>query len=145
MLRVDLPAEGRQGHRPDGCLEQAFIEAAGADNLNGRCFLTFGGVPPEKQEGPGKEFVDKYQAKFGAMPEPYAIYGYEAAKVALKAIADAGKKDRRAITDAGFAIRNFDGALGTWSFDENGDTDMTRMSGSTVTDGKFEFVKLLGE
>ena len=79
------------------------------------------------------------------MPEAYAIYGYEAAKVALEAIADAGKKDRRAVTDAAFAIRDFDGALGNWSFDENGDTDLTIMSGITVKDGKFEFVKLLGE
>ncbi len=28
----------------------------------------------------GKEFVDKYEAKFGHMPEAYAIYAYEAAK-----------------------------------------------------------------
>jgi branched-chain amino acid transport system substrate-binding protein len=130
---------------PDGCFEDAFIEAATAENLNDRAFLTFGGVPPEKQEGPGKEFVDKYKEKYGAMPEPYAIYGYEAAKVALRAIADAGKKDRRAITDAAFAIRDFEGSLGTWSFDANGDTDLTIMSGSTVKNGKFEFVKILGE
>ena len=84
---------------PDGCYEQAFIDSAGADNLNGRCYVTFGGMPPEEQVGPGKEFVDKYQEKYGAMPEAYAIYAYEATKVALKAIADANVKDRRAITD----------------------------------------------
>jgi branched-chain amino acid transport system substrate-binding protein len=147
QIAKDMAASGMTAKImvPDGCLEQAFIEAATAENLNDRAFITFGGVPPDKQEGAGKAFVDKYQEKYGAMPEPYAIYGYEAAKVALKAIADAGKKDRRAVTDAAFAIRDFDGALGTWSFDENGDTDLTIMSGSTVKDGKFEFVKILGE
>lgn len=130
---------------PDGCYEQAFIEAAGAENLNDRCFLTFGGVPPDKQVGKGKEFVDRYKEKFGSMPEAYAIYAYEAARVALKAIDNAGSKDRRAIADAALAIESFEGALGTWSFDENGDTDLLKMSGITVRDGAFEFVKLLGE
>jgi branched-chain amino acid transport system substrate-binding protein len=130
---------------PDGCLEEAFIEAAGAENLNDRCYITFGGVPPKEQKGAGAEFVKKYKEKYNSDPEPYAIYGYEAAKVALRAINDAGKKDRRTITDAAFNIKGFEGALGKWSFDENGDTDMQMMSGSKVTDGQFEFVKLLGE
>src|SRR5262249_28339699 len=70
---------------PDGCMENAFIKAAGPENANDRVFITFGGVPPEKQVGKGKEFVDKYIAKYGIAPEAYAIYGYEAAKVALEA------------------------------------------------------------
>jgi len=130
---------------PDGCYEQAFLEAAGSENLNGRCFLTFGGVPPEQLAGKGKEFVDQYTAKHGSLPEAYAVYAYDAAKAALKAIEKAGKKDRRAIADAALAIKDFDGALGTWSFDANGDTDLSTMSGIAVANGKFEFVKLLGK
>lgn len=130
---------------PDGCYENAFIEAAGADNLNGRCYLTFGGMPPENQVGKGKEFVENYTKQHNSMPQAYAVYAYEAAKVALRAIDDAGKKDRRAIADAALAIKDFEGALGTWSFDENGDTDLSKMSGITVVDGKFQFVKFLGE
>ena len=129
---------------PDGCYEQAFIEAAGAENLEDRCYLTFGGVPPDKQVGMGMEFVQKYQETYGSMPEAYAIYAYEAANVALEAIRSAGRKNRRAIVEAALALENFEGALGTWSFDENGDTDLSRMSGIVVRDGKFEFVKLLG-
>jgi len=56
----------------------------------------------------------------------------------------AGKKDRAAILEAAFAIRDFPGALGTWSFDQNGDTTLRTLSGSTVHNGKFEFVRLLG-
>ena len=129
---------------PDGCMENAFIKAAGPENANDRVFITFGGVPPEKQVGKGKEFVDKYIAKYGIAPEAYAIYGYEAAKVALEAVRRAGKKDRAAILEAAFAIRDFPGALGTWSFDQNGDTTLRTLSGSTVHNGKFEFVRLLG-
>src|SRR5688572_26020371 len=104
---------------PDGCFEDAFINSAGAENLNDRALITFGGLPPEKLKGKGAEFVKSYKTKYGKDPEAYAVYGYEAAKVALKAIGDAAKKDRDAIRDACLKIRNFDGALGKWSFDKN--------------------------
>jgi branched-chain amino acid transport system substrate-binding protein len=130
---------------PDGCMENAFIEAAGPENVNDRAFVTFGGVVPDKLTGSGKEFVDKYKAKFSKDPEAYALYSYEATKVALEAIRKAGKKDRTAILDACRELKEFPGALGTWSFDENGDTTVKKLSGSVVHDGKFQFVKMLGE
>ncbi len=140
---------------PDGCMEQAFIAAAGAENLNDRCFVTFGGLPPEAFEEnnpdliakhkPEKEFVDHYKQRFGRLPEAYAIYGYEAAKVGVEAIRRAGKKDRAAIVAACLAIKDFHGALGTWSFDENGDTTLKHLSGNIVHDGHFKFVKFLGD
>lgn len=132
---------------PDGCYEKAFIESAGADVLNGRCYVTFGGLPPSelvKQGGKSKAFVEAYERKFGKMPdEAYAVYGYECALVALEAIRRAGEKNRQAITYAAHTIRNFQGALGTWSFDANGDTTLRVMSGSVVRDGQFQFETLL--
>ena len=130
---------------PDGCMEEAFIQSAGAQNLNDRCYVTFGGLPPEKLTGPGKVFVEKYQKKYGGTPEAYAIYGYEAANIALEAVRRAGKKDRAAIVEACLSIKDFDGSLGKWSFDENGDTTLVALSGNVVRGGKFEFVKLLGD
>ena len=131
---------------PDGCYEPTFIQQAGADTFKAlKCYVTFGGTAPDKATGKGKEFVDKYRAKFNTMPEGYAMYGYEAAKVALEAIRKAGKKDRKAILDACFAIKDFDGALGKWSFDANGDTTARTMSGSVVKDGDFAFVAQLDE
>ena len=128
---------------PDGCREQVFIDSAGAANLEGRCFVTFGGLPPEKLTGKGKEFVERYRAKHGELPEAYAVYGYEAACVALRAIRDAGVKDRRAISDAALALKDFDGALGHWGFDGNGDTTMQTLTVSVVRGGKFEFEEVL--
>jgi branched-chain amino acid transport system substrate-binding protein len=130
---------------PDGCFEDAFITAAGQQNLESRCFVTFGGVPPSQLTGKGKTFVDAYRAKYGAEPEAYAVYGYECGKVVLDAIARAGKRDRAAIVAAIAATKDYDGALGKWSFDANGDTTLKTVSGNTVKGGKFEFVKLLGE
>lgn len=129
---------------PDACYEEAFIESAGPENLNDRCYVTFGGLPPEEFTGSGAKFVEAYQAKYHSKPEGYAIYGYEAAKVALEAISKAGKKDRAAIVEACRNIKDFDkGALGKWSFDENGDTTIATISGNEVKDGKFTFVKQL--
>ena len=132
---------------PDACYEEAFIESAGAENVNDRCYVTFGGLPPERarraRQGVRREVHGSATA---GKPEGYAIYGYEAAKVALEAIARAGVKDREAIRKACLAIKDFDkGALGTWSFDANGDTTLTTISGNIVHDGQFEFVKLLGQ
>ncbi len=128
---------------PDGCLEQVFIDSAGAANLEGRCFVTFGGLPPDRLAGKGADFVARYRAKHGELPEAYAVYGYEAACVALRAIREAGTKDRRAIADAALAIRDFDGALGHWGFDANGDTTMRTLTVSGVKDGRFVFEETL--
>ncbi|MBI3855576.1 MAG: branched-chain amino acid ABC transporter substrate-binding protein [Planctomycetes bacterium] len=142
MLGVGLDAKFMC---PDGCYENAFIDSAGADNLAGRALITFGGLPPERLTGKGAAFVKNYQAKYKKMPEGYAVYGYECGKVALAAIARAGKKDRDAIRAAGLTIKNFDGALGKWSFDKNGDTTLRTMSGNGVKAGQFEFMTVLGE
>lgn len=132
---------------PDGCYEFAFIEAAGAANVNDRCYVTFGGMPVDEQlKTPhGKKFVESYRKKFASNPEAYAIYGYEAAKVAIAAITKAGKRDRAAIVEAALGLKDFEGALGRWSFDKNGDTTLTTMSVSKVHDGKFQFVKVMSK
>jgi len=131
---------------PDGCYENAFIQAAGANTFNKlKAYVTFGGMPPKEMQGKGKAFVENYKKKFGTEPEGYSVYGYEAAQVALEAIRKAGKKDRNAVREACLAIKDFEGALGTWSFDANGDTTSSVMSGSTVADGDFKFVKVLGQ
>jgi branched-chain amino acid transport system substrate-binding protein len=146
QIAKDLVAVGLNAKMmvPDGCFENAFIAAAGASNANDRVFITFGGVPPEKLTGAGAEFVKRYKAKYNTEPEAYAVYGYVSAQVALDGIKRAAKKDRGAIVDAIKAYKADDGALGAFSFSENGDTTMTVMSGNTVKNGKFEFVTKLG-
>jgi len=145
QLVKDFVAVGLTGKImvPDGCFEEAFIQAAGADNVNDRVYLTFGGLPPEKLTGQGAEFVKAYQQKYGTPPEAYAVYGYVAAKVVLEAIKLAGKKDRAAISAAAMQVKFEDSALGKFSFTEHGDTTLTVMSGNMIKGGKFEFVTLL--
>ncbi len=126
---------------PDGIFEEAFLKDAG-EAAEGS-FITFGGVPADKMTGKGAEWYGKYKDKYKSEPEAYAAYGYEAAKVTLAAIAKAGKKDRAAIMDALMATKDYDGVLGKWSFDQNGDTSLTTMSGQVVKSGKFQFEKTL--
>jgi len=141
----DLRASGFPGKLmiPDGCVETAFIQSTGPENCI-ETYATFGGLPADQLTGKGAEFVRRYREKYQIEPEAYAVYGYEAGRVALDAIARAGKKDRLAILDAVAATRDFEGVLGRWSFDPNGDTTLTTMSGLVIRDGKFHFVETLG-
>jgi branched-chain amino acid transport system substrate-binding protein len=130
---------------PDGCFEDALIAAAGPENANERAFITFGGLPPEKLTGKGGEFVTKYKERYKAMPEAYAVYGYAAAQTAIEALKRAGKKDRAAVRDATAQVKSSEGVLGSWEFDQNGDTTAKVMSGNVVKAGKFEFSTVLGQ
>jgi branched-chain amino acid transport system substrate-binding protein len=147
QLAKDLVAGGAKVTLmvPDGCRELAFIEAAGKDTLDGRTYCTFGGLPPNELPAKGREFYESYKKKFGSEPESYAVYGYEAAGVVLEAIRRAGTKDREAIRQAVAGLRDYEGALGKWSFDENGDTTLKVMMIEQIKDGKFVPVKVVAQ
>jgi branched-chain amino acid transport system substrate-binding protein len=79
-----------------------------------------GGVSP---------FLPAYQAKYGpGLPDPYAIYGYETMKLALNTIASLGSSgnNRAAVLAALFAVKDRHSVLGTYGFDKNGDTTLTK-------------------
>ena len=61
----------------------------------------------------------------------------------LEAIKKVGKKDREAILQGvpGDRRTSTGGALGKWSFDENGDTTLQKLTISKVEGGKFKPVK----
>jgi branched-chain amino acid transport system substrate-binding protein len=129
---------------PDGINCSEFLKQAGpaAEGI----YSTFGGVPPEKYTGKAAEWLKAYDAKFqNKNPNPYAIYGYEAAKVVLAAIAKAGDKadDRATVLANVMGTKDYDGVLGKWSFDANGDTTLTQFSGSIGKSGAWSFVKEL--
>ncbi len=131
----------------DGLYEQAFIDIAGKAAKD--VYVTFGGIPPSELTGKADQWRNEYKARYGADPEPYALYGYVAAQVLLDAferVCAAGglPSDRKAVRDAVFATKDFNSIVGKFSIDANGDTTLTAMSGSQVKNGKFEFVTLLG-
>jgi branched-chain amino acid transport system substrate-binding protein len=134
---------------PDGIYEDAFIEAAG-EAAEGT-YITFGGIGPENYEGAAAEFRDTYREKYGEL-QGYTIYGYEAANVVFDAIERASKAGaktaeelRKGVLDALADWKDYEGTLGTWSFDANGDTSLTVFAGFEVQDGKFVETTKLGE
>jgi branched-chain amino acid transport system substrate-binding protein len=132
---------------PDGIQTQAFIDGAGADVAEG-AYASVAGLAPDNWTDAGKKFLADYEAKYGKLTEPYAIYGYEAMNVLLKAIEDVcasggDPTDRAQVTKAVMATKDFDGVLGKWSFDENGDTTLTSMTIYQVQGGAYKSVDTL--
>jgi branched-chain amino acid transport system substrate-binding protein len=121
---------------PDGLYQQGFIDDAG--NAANGIYVTFGAGAGSKRTGKGAEWYRNFRVRFSAEPEVYAAYGCEATSVALDAIRRAGKKDRNAVREAVLAAKEYDGVLGRWSFDQNGDTTLTTISGREIKDRKFD-------
>lgn len=138
-LVKDLRSGGCQAlfMAPDANKEDAFLEAAGPAAEGS--LVTLGGLPPEQMNEQARSWVRRYRERFGSEPEAYAIYSYEATSMVVDAIEKAGVKDRERIRQEIFATRDYQGVLGQWSFDENGDTSLTAMSGYEVVGGKFVF------
>jgi branched-chain amino acid transport system substrate-binding protein len=128
---------------PDGVAETAFTSKIGAAQKN--TFITNPTLDPKLYPAGAQRFFNTYKSKFGKDPEPYAIYGYEAMKVALLAIQNAGDKgnDRAAVVDAFYKIKNRQSVLGTYSIDANGDTTLSDYGGNRVKNGKLVFDKVI--
>jgi branched-chain amino acid transport system substrate-binding protein len=129
---------------PDGVAETAFTTKLGS-SVEKVTYVTNPTLDPKLYPASGQEFFKTYKAKYGADPEAYAIYGYEAMGVLLEAIKNAGAKgnDRQAVIDAFFKIKNRESVLGTYSIDENGDTTLSDYGGDRVVGGKLVFDKVI--
>jgi branched-chain amino acid transport system substrate-binding protein len=146
-LRDAMPDVKLMG--PDGIYDSEFIQAAGKAAEG--TYATFGGLPADKLTGKGAEFYATYTERYPDAPAAaYTAYGYEAAKVILAAIERAAATNpsdlnamRAAVLKEVFATKDFDGILGTWSFNSEGDTSLTAMSGSMVVEGEFMFDSII--
>jgi branched-chain amino acid transport system substrate-binding protein len=126
---------------PDGIQTQAFIDGAGASVAEG-AYASVAGLAPENYTAAGKKFLASYEAKYGHLTEPYAILGYEDINVVLAGIesvcaAGGDPTDRATVTKAVLSTKDFNGVLGTWSFDANGDTTLTDMTIYQSQGGKY--------
>jgi branched-chain amino acid transport system substrate-binding protein len=115
---------------PDGDCESGFTNPKKGGipaSLGSRFQCTVATLDLKAYPG-GRDFLAAFKAKYGtANPDPYAIYGYEAMKLGLDTIAKLGDKgsDRSAVLQALFATKDRASVLGTYSFDQNGDTSLT--------------------
>jgi branched-chain amino acid transport system substrate-binding protein len=129
---------------PDGVAESAFSTKLGS-SVEKQTYITNPTLDPKLYPPAAQDFFSKFKQKFGNEPQPYAIYGYEAMKVALLAIQNAGDKgnDKQAVIDAFFKIKDRDSVLGKYSIDENGDTTLSDYGADRVEGGKLVFDKVI--
>src|SRR5215217_7802151 len=132
---------------PDGIFVDTLLSQAG-DSAEG-IYVTFGGLPQSELSEEGQKFVDDFESKYDEPIQPYTAYAYEAANVMLDAIEKASKEaggdvpDREAVVQQIFATEDYHGVLGTWSFDEDGDTTLTELSVQKVENGEFTLDRVL--
>jgi branched-chain amino acid transport system substrate-binding protein len=129
---------------PDGVADSAFTTKLGSA-VEKMTYITNPTLDPKLYPPAAQDFFAKFKEKYGKDPEPYAIYGYEAMKVALLAIQNAGDKgnDRQAVIDAFYKIKDRDSVLGKYSIDENGDTTLSDYGSDRVEGGKLVFDKVI--
>ncbi|MGB2991567.1 MAG: ABC transporter substrate-binding protein [Paenisporosarcina sp.] len=128
-MGIDVPFVGGNGFN-----SPQVIEIAG-DASEGLIVATpwFG----EKDEPKVQEFVKKYEEKYGAKPDQFAAQAYDALYIMAEGLKNAGEADRDALRDSLAEIKDLDGVLGKFSFDEEGDVVM-EPTVLVIKEGKFQ-------
>jgi branched-chain amino acid transport system substrate-binding protein len=97
--------------------------------------------------GATKEFIDRYNKKYGYVPDDVAALTWDATRIVLKAVQDTKglsgklKKDRKAVREAMAAIPSFEGITGSMKFDAQGDPIKCAVVVKITDQGTFEFAK----
>ncbi|HVN14199.1 MAG TPA: branched-chain amino acid ABC transporter substrate-binding protein [Anaerolineales bacterium] len=126
---------------PDGIYTAAFPTGAG-DAAEG-AYASVGGIVFSQLGPAGQKFLTDYKAKYGPTdPDPYAVYGYDTMGIVLAGInsvcaAGGNPADRATLTKAVLATKDYSGALGTLTFDQNGDINLPYFVVGQVQKGAF--------
>ncbi len=97
--------------------------------------------------GATKEFIDRYNAQYGYVPDDVAALTWDSLRIVQRAIQDYGKitgnikKDRQGVRDALAQIKEFDGITGKMTFTEEGDPIKCAVIVRISDAGEFEFYK----
>ena len=130
---------------PDGVAEAGFFdpkEGGIPASVAKKVKLTVATLSPDSYGAVGKKFFTDYEAEYGEKnPNPYSIYGYEAASLALDAIARSKTGKKEDVVKALFATKDRDSVLGSYSIDENGDTTLTDYGVYKVENGEQVFLE----
>lgn len=91
---------------------------------------------PESENPVVKNFVEKYRAKYNEAPTSYSAEGHDALKVIISAVIQCQKVDIECIKEKLLNTKDYQGALGKITFDENGDVYYP-YSMKTIKNGQF--------
>ena len=98
-------------------------------------------------KGATKEFIDRYQQKYGYVPDDVGALTWDSLGLAKQAIQNIGtltgdiKKDRQAVRDQLAKIKDFQGITGNMTFTEEGDPIKCAVIVKISDKGEFEFYK----
>lgn len=115
------------------------------DDCKGQFFSTHYAAAGAK--GATKEFIDRYEAKYGETPDDVAALTWDATRLVLQAIKDSGsynsnvKDERKAIRNALASIKEFAGITGSMKFDEQGDPIKCAVVVRIDDNGNFVFAE----
>lgn len=97
--------------------------------------------------GATKAFIDRYNKKYGYIPDDVGALTWDALRIVQAAIQGTGglsgniKKDREAVKDALANIKEFDGITGKMTFTPDGDPIKCAVIVRISDKGEFEFFK----
>ncbi|MEO5356463.1 MAG: ABC transporter substrate-binding protein [Nitrospirae bacterium YQR-1] len=95
----------------------------------------------ESVENPAvKDFITIFEKTYSVKPDQFAAQAYDGLLIMAHAIKMAGSSDRNKIRDSLASVRNFNGVLGKFSFDQNRDVDMEPFV-LIAKDGKFQLLQ----
>ncbi|RJQ49610.1 MAG: ABC transporter substrate-binding protein [Desulfobacteraceae bacterium] len=114
---------------------------------NGSFFSTHYAAAGAK--GATKEFIDRYKAKYGYVPDDVAALTWDSMRLVQTAIQNSGKlsgdikKDRQGVRDSLAKIKEFDGITGKMTFNPGGGGDPVKCAVIVkISDtGEFQFYK----
>jgi branched-chain amino acid transport system substrate-binding protein len=132
----------------DGVADSAYLAPASGGiplSLDHRVFLTMAPLAASAYPPASQGFFAAYRKRYGSAP-PYAIYGYAAMSLMLRAIDRAthrGRRiaDRAKVRTAIFATRNRRSVLGTYSIDRAGNTTLREYGAYRVVRGRLVFLR----
>lgn len=101
----------------------------------------------EGATGATKDFIDKYNAQYGYVPDDVGALTWDAMNIVKQAIQDCGEitgdiaVDRQCVRDAMANIKEFPGITGNMTFTEEGDPIKCAVIVRISEEGKFTFYK----
>ena len=124
----------------DGGYTPKFIENAGAAAEG--AYASLPGVPLDKMPG-GRDFANRYEAKFKQPIQLYAPYCYDAVNVMIAAMQQAGSAEPAKYLPALGRVA-YDGVTAKIEFDAKGDLKGGAVTMYQVKDGKWQALDTIG-
>jgi len=132
LLGIKVPLLGG-----DGWVGDSLLKVAG-NSLDGSFFSCH--FSADEQSPDTQNFVAKFKAKYGEIPDDMAALGYDSAMILADAIKRAGTTDSAKLRDAIAATKDHDGITGNITLDSARNASKPAVI-LTVGNGGFQFVE----